>query len=286
MDWLINTHFYNIRAALNNQFIVDPSRVVMRDVQKGGPGFVFRLKPEAYGQDVNTAIRQFQVADVTGVHMQDLDRLWGMSGKFTGITEQLFGQMQQGGRKTATEVRTGAGFGTNRQKTQTEWISVQSMNPHVNQVVKNTQQYYDSEQKVRIVGDAAQVAGSQFLMVTPETILGEFDLAPVDGTMPIDRTAQVAMWKELMQALTSQPDLMAGYDMTKLIGWIFTLGGLKNVGQFRTQVLPPGVQPGSAEAPGGAQNVIPFPPGGGGPPAGPGAMQNAGLNTMGGQPGA
>lgn len=280
MDWLINTHFYNVRASLNNQFVVDPSRVVMRDIQKGGPGFVFRTKPEAYGQDVRTMINQLPVSDVTRGHMTDVDALWGMSGRFTGVTEQLFGQIQQGGRKTATEVRTGAGFGTNRQKTQTEWISVSAFNPHAIQLVKNTQQFYDSEQKVRIVGDAADYAGPQFIDVTPDTITGEYDVVPVDGTMPVDRMAQMNTWTQFMQSVGGQPELMQGYDMNKLIGWIFTLGGLKNVGQFRVKVMPPGAQPDQSQG-----NVIPFAPGGRSPPsAGPmgAGPQAAGLNTLGG----
>src|SRR4030065_290854 len=32
MTWLVNTHFYNVRSALNNQFVYDPSRIVTKDV--------------------------------------------------------------------------------------------------------------------------------------------------------------------------------------------------------------------------------------------------------------
>src|SRR6266566_3942528 len=43
LDWLLNSHFYNVRAALNNQFIIDPSKIVVRDAEDGGPGFIYRL---------------------------------------------------------------------------------------------------------------------------------------------------------------------------------------------------------------------------------------------------
>ena len=32
ITWLVNTHFYNTRKSLNDMFLVDPSRVVMKDV--------------------------------------------------------------------------------------------------------------------------------------------------------------------------------------------------------------------------------------------------------------
>lgn len=257
MDWLLNTHFYNIRAALNNQFLVDPTRVNMKDMEKGGPGFIFRLRPNAYGQDVRTMVTQFPVQDVTQTHMKDLDAMLAVGERMTGINEQMFGVLAGGGRKTATEIRTSTGFGTNRQKTQTEWISASGFYPHEEKLVKNTLQYFDAQTKIRIVGDAAQAAGGGFLTVDPVVISGEYDMVPVDGTMPVDRFAQVTMWKDLLSTLTSSQigmQVLSQWDIGKLIGWVFSLGGLKNVGQFKLQVLPPGVAP--------QGNVVPFTSGG------------------------
>jgi len=62
MNWLVNTHFYNTRKALNDMFVVDPSRVVMKDVLSPEPGKIIRLREEMYGQDVRTAITQFRLA--------------------------------------------------------------------------------------------------------------------------------------------------------------------------------------------------------------------------------
>lgn len=280
MDWLINTHFYNVRSALNNQFLIDPSRVHMKDAQKGGPGFIFRFRPEAYGSDVRTAMAQFQVNDVTQAHMRDLDAMLAIGERMTGINEQMFGVLANGGRKTATEIRTSTGFGTNRQKTQTEWMSVSGFSPHAQQITANTLQYYDGMQKVRIVGEAAKAAGMQFIQVAPETIAGEYDFVAVDGTLPVDRFAQVTMWKDLLSTLVSNPigqQVMLQYDMAKLFGWVFSLGGLKNIDQFRVQVAPPGVDPSQL---GG--NVIPMNIGG----APPAMLENspaAGGDQTGGQ---
>src|SRR5690606_19786278 len=44
LTWLVNSHFYNVRRVLNNQIVVDPSRVTMKDLTKPGQRII-RLKP-------------------------------------------------------------------------------------------------------------------------------------------------------------------------------------------------------------------------------------------------
>ena len=124
VDWLINTHFYNVRTSLNNQFIVDPSRLVIKDVQNSGPGFVWRLRPEAYGTDISKMFLQVPVQDVTRAHMAEFQSMLGIGERTLGINDQIMGSLNTGNaRKTATEVRTTTGFGVNRQKTITEYMS-------------------------------------------------------------------------------------------------------------------------------------------------------------------
>ena len=85
LTWLINTHFYNVRKTLNDQFIVDPSRVVMKDVQDPNPGKLIRLKPAAYGQDVRTMLTQFGVQDVTRSHLNDAEVVTEMLQRVSGV---------------------------------------------------------------------------------------------------------------------------------------------------------------------------------------------------------
>ena len=130
MDWLLNTHFFNVRSALNNQFIVDPSKLVVKDVQNSGPGFIWRLRPEAYGSDLNKLFMQVPVTDVTRAHVNDFQTMLGIGERTFGVNDQIMGSLNTGStRKTATEVRTTTGFGVNRQKTITEWMSAQSASP-------------------------------------------------------------------------------------------------------------------------------------------------------------
>ena len=105
-------------------------------------------------------------------------------------------------------------------------------------LVQNTQQYYELERSFRIVGDLASGAGEQFMQVTPESIQGFYDFMPVDGTLPVDRFAQANLWREMMLQFRQLPELAQRYDIGRIFEWVAQLAGLKNIRQFRTQILP------------------------------------------------
>lgn len=283
MDWLLNSHFFNVRQAMNNQFIGDPSRIMMKDVLNSGkPGFFFRIKPEGYGQDVRTMLHQLQVQDVTKGHMADLEGMFGIGEKVLGINEQILGALAGAGRKTATEVRTSTGFGVNRLKTCAEYMSVMGFGPHATKMVQTSQQYFTMEKKLRIVGDSAMLAGPGFAMVTPDGIAGQYDFVHVDGTLPIDRIAQATLWKELMLNFRNLPQLMMQYDIGKIFAYTAQLAGLKNIRQFRIQIAPDA----QLQQQAGLGNALALrPPQMGAAPTGMSGMPNgatqAGLNSLG-----
>jgi hypothetical protein len=279
MDWLLNSHFYNVRAALNNQFIVDPSKLVLKDVEAGEPGFIWRLRPEAFGTDIRSIFHQVAVTDVTRTNMADIQQMFNLGERTLGINDQIMGVLNTGGRKTATEIRTAAGFGTNRLKTNTEYMSAMGFSRHSQKLVQNSQQFYESDLKLKIVGDLAAAAGPNFLNVTPDIIMGFFNFVTVDGTLPIDRTAQANLWKDMMGNLRMMPPQVAqGFDWIKIFSWVGSLAGLKNINQFKVQVLPPGMDMTNQVQ---AGNVIPMPPPGAPKPL-PGANSStvSGNNAM------
>lgn len=233
IDWLLNVHFFNTRAILNNLFLVDPSRVVMRDLMSPNPGGIIRLKPEAYGSDLRTMFYQVPIADITRSNFADIGEMLQIGERTLGVNDQIMGAIQSGGRKTATEVRTATGFGVNRQKTITEYLSATAFSPHSQRLVQSAQQYYSGDKKLRIVGSLAMEAGQGFLNVTPDLISGFYDFVPVDGTLPIDRFAQVNMWTQIVQGMAKTPEVWMQYDIGKIFAWMATLSGVKNLNQFK-----------------------------------------------------
>lgn len=257
IDWLVNSHFYNVRATLNNQVIVDPSRVVLKDLLDPLPGGVVRMKPLGYGQDPASAVKQLQITDVTRTHLSDVQFMHEFGQRVMGVNDQIMGMLESGGRKSATEIRTSATFGTNRLKTNSEYFSALGFAPLSTMMLQNAQQYYSAPMKLRIVGDTAAGVEQQFIDVTPEAIHGVYDFVPVDGTLPVDRFAQANLWRQMFADLAQMPQVMQGFDVPRLFMHIAQLGGLKGLRQFRVQVMQPGQTP--EQAAGGS--VIPLRPG-------------------------
>src|SRR5690606_13905873 len=85
MDWLINSHMYNVRQTMNNQFLVDPSRLIMSDFNNPMAGGGIRAKMAAYGTDLRMAVTQLPVQDVTRGHLLDMQYMDSFAQKSLGI---------------------------------------------------------------------------------------------------------------------------------------------------------------------------------------------------------
>jgi hypothetical protein len=234
LDWLINSHMFNVRKVMNDQLIVDPSKVIMKDLLEGGPGRLIRMSPMAYGTDPKQAIFQLPVVDVTRGNISDAEMIMQIIQRITGVTDNIMGMVNNSGRKTATEVRSSTSFGVNRLKTFAEFNSAQAWAPLSQMLLQNTQQFYDVGQQMKVAGDLMQ-GDPQFLMVQPEDVQGFYDFVPVDGTMPVDRFAQANLWKEILLGISQMPQIAMQYDIGGIFSWMAQLAGLKNITQFKIQ---------------------------------------------------
>ena len=258
MTWLVNSHFFNVRKVMNDQFVVDPSMIEMSDILDPGPGRMLRLKPTAYGMDVRTAVTQLAVTDVTQGHIRDVQLIADIIQRVTGVNDNIMGMIASGGRKTATEVRSSSTFGINRLKTTAEYISAQGYSKLASVLIQTTQQNYKMEQVFRVAGKLAGEA-APWVDVDPESIAGFYDFIPVDGTMPIDKLALANTWKELLLAIQKMPQIAQRYDLAKIFAYTAELAGLKNIEQFRIDIKPDAVLQDAAER----GNAIPLTGGGG-----------------------
>ncbi len=238
VDWLLNTHFYNVRKALNNKYVVDPSRMVMGDFKNEDPGGFLRLRPAAYGQDLRQFFQQLPIQDVTQNHLRDMQVVMQLGERVSGINDALMGMQSPSSRRSAAEVRSSNGFGINRLKTGAEFSSALGMTQNADMMLANTQQFLDVEMKVRLVGDLVSTGDmAQFVAVNPENIAGFYDFVPVDGTLPVDRFAQANLWRELMAQMRNFPQILMEYDVGKIFSYVAQLTGLKNINQFKIEVI-------------------------------------------------
>ncbi len=238
MSWLVNSHIYNVRAVLNNQLVVDPSKIEMEDLKNPEPGKLIRLKNVPFGgMDIRQAVMQLPVGDVTRNHLNDFELFGKMASDLTGASDNLRGLQESGGRKTATEVRISGEAGASRLAAKARLISAQSLIDVAEQMVCNYQQFLTKEMEFRVVGDGVE----QSIIVTPETLAStEFYFPVHDGTLPMDKIGMLDIWREIFQGILTEPTgrLAATYDITKIFEFVAKLGGASNIESFKIQVQP------------------------------------------------
>lgn len=260
VSWLVNSHMANVRTAINNMFVVDPSMIEMQDLKNPGDGKIIRLKRAAYGQDVRAAVSQLAVTDVTRGHMTDLQAFIRIGQQLSAVTDNVMGLQDSGGRKTATEIRTSGEAAASRLAAQARLISAQGMVDLAEQWVLNTQQYLTDEIELAVLGEEAQ---GNSVKLGPNEMAGDFYFPVHDGTLPFDKVALMDIWKEIFLGISKDPQLRAGFDIPRMFEFIAKLGGAQNIESFRLQMGDPAaVQQGAA-----AGNLVPI--GGGGLPGTP-----------------
>jgi hypothetical protein len=258
LTWLFNTHFYAVRKTLNDQLIVDPSRVELSDFTDPQGGRLIKLTPRAYGTDPSNVVTPLPVSNLTSNHIQgDARVVVELMYKLSGVNDSMMGLVNSGGRKSATEIRSGNSFGISRLKTNAEFFSATGWADLASRMLSNTQQLLDGERQYAIAGQLMDKA-RRFVSVTPDMIAGSYDYVPIDGTLPIDRMAMAELWTNIMKEMQSIPPLMARYDIGAVFEHVARLSGIKDLNTFRVQgvsneMLTTGIQNG---------NVVPIvPPG-------------------------
>src|SRR5215469_2485321 len=280
LSWFINSHIHNVRTAMNNMFVVDPSMIEMQDLKNPKPGKIIRLKRSAYGQDVKSVLTQLQVQDITQNHIQSMQVFQRIGDIFAAVGDNLKGIQEDAGRKTATEVRTSGEAGASRLAARARLISAQGMVDLAEQMSLNIQQLMTQEFYLQVVG---QKGLENPVPIGPQQVAGDFFFPVNDGTLPIDKTALLAVWKEIWMAITQNPLLAQKYDEGKLFEYIAEIGGAKNISAFRVSMAPDAAVNAGAAAgnlvplgPAGPRSPTPNPAGVGGGAARPG---NVSLNA-------
>ncbi len=235
LSWFLNSHMDNVKTALNNMSLVDPSKIEIQDLKNPGAGKIIRLKPSAYGQDVRSAYMQLPVVDVTSNHVKDFESLMRVGDALSSVTDNIRGLQSGGGRKTATEVRTSGEAAASRLAAQARVISAQALVDLAEQMSLNIQQNLNQEFYLQIVGTSK---ANEPMLITPEMLVGDFHYPINDGTLPIDKVAMVDVWKEIFLGIQSSPLLMQQYDIGKIFEYVAELGGARNIEQFKIQVSP------------------------------------------------
>lgn len=249
VDFWISSHVHNVRKAINDMWVIDPSKIEIKDLMTGGPGKILRVKPGGFGQgNIDQWVKQLQVTNVTSGHLAELRSMIDMAREVLGITDITMGAMgNMPERPTATGMQLAATNAVSRLQFIAMKVAVQAMYDLGVMESFNTFQFMDQERIINITGRREQQlrqaynipAGQDMMSVSHKDLDPRFDIEIHNGALPDMENAQA--WTQILQTLLGvqgvPEQLVQGFG-GGIMG-IFThwarLNGAKDVTQFIEQ---------------------------------------------------
>ncbi len=247
-DNLFSLHIANVKKAINDMFVVDPSLINIHDLESPSPGKLIRLRSKAWGRGVKDAVMQLSVTDVTKSNIEDVAYITEYIEKATGAVSSLQGMRRKTSeRVSATEhrdVRLGA---VARLERAAKVVGMQSMWDIAYLFASHTQQLMSKAKYIPTIGDYEsrlrdeyKIQGNRY-KVKPEDILIDYDINIKDSSMPGEEDPN--SWVQMYQIMATNPQLSARFDMVRVFKHIARLLGAKNINEFqmRTDQISPQV---------------------------------------------
>lgn len=207
VDFWISSHVHNVRKAINDMWVFDPSKIEMRDLMVGGPGKMIRIKPGGFGQgNIDQWIKQLQVNDVTGNHLAELKSMIELARETLGTTDITMGNMSNmPERPTATGMQLASSGAVSRLQFVARKIAVQAMYDLGLMEAYNTYQFMDQERAIKITGRRESQLRRAYglppdqdtMTVSPFDLDPRFDIEIHSGALPNTENAQA--WTQILQ---------------------------------------------------------------------------------------
>jgi len=239
LNWLFNSHIANVRKALNDMLIVDPSLVNMEDLENPSPGKLIRLRRSAWGRGVSGAVEQLKIQDITSNNMRDAEQIMSLMQKASAATDSTMGVQRSGGeRVTAQEFSGTMEMAVSRLEHIAKIISKQYMTDLAYFHASHTQQLMDQEVYAKACGEWPERLMEEFALdpnkpmkISPFDILADFDIIYRDGTSVTADALTNDFWTRNFAAIL-QSDKLGSFDAVRIFQHMARLNGAKNVGDF------------------------------------------------------
>ena len=242
LNWLFNSHIANVRKAINDMFVVDPSIIEIKDLIKPGPGKLIRTKRSLWGKSIDNAIKQFQVVDVTRSHISDSGFLIDMIQRTTAATDATMGIVRRGSeRRTATEYSHTMRSAVSRLEKLAKIIGLQFISDLALFHASHTQQLMSKEVIMKVLGSWPDVLLNEHevgekVLVKPIDIAVNYDIIPKDGTLSNKGLEMVDVWLKLFSLVANSELLSSKFNLFKIFEHIALLLGAKNIKDFESNI--------------------------------------------------
>lgn len=240
LNWLFNSHIANVRKAINDMLIVDPSLVNMVDMENPEPGKLIRLRRSAWGKGVENVVKQLTVNDITRANMNDASSVIDLMQKALGTSDATMGiQRSSGERVTATEFGGTMQNAISRMDHIARIISWQYLMDLGYFHASHTQQLMSQEVYVKAVGDWPDALLEEFgdrdpnkpMKVSPLDIVADFDVKFKDGATTTATAMENDFWTKSFQSILTS-DKLGAFNVVNIFKHIARINGAKNVNDF------------------------------------------------------
>jgi len=239
MNWLVNSRVANVRKALNDMFIVDPSLINYHDLLNPEPGKLLRLRRRRWGRGVQGAVEQLRVADVTGGNMMEASLVADMAQKVTGVGDSMMGMMRTSGeRVSAREAQFSRTSEMARAQKDLMIAANMSLYDMTHMMAHNTQQLMSQGTYIKIAGQFEEQLrreyniseGQNSLYITPADIAIDFDVVPT----PLRKGEEfLDTWVQLFQSLVkAPPEVSMNFDIVRIFKHVARLMGADEISAF------------------------------------------------------
>lgn len=245
INFMYNSHIQNVRKAVNDMWITDPSLVNINDLTDPKPGKIIRMRRAAWGGNkLDQAIKQFPVNDVTRSNIVDADLISKIMKEGVGASDILQGGIpDRTSRISSNEISGARMSGMSKMKRIAQIISAQAMQPIGFLCASHTQQLMTNEMKIRITGESVSRYESifsegqrGFINANPFDLVVDYDVIASDGMMPGSEDPQ--MWIQLYQTIASNPAIAPRFDMVAIFKHIAKQLGATNISDFENKQMP------------------------------------------------
>lgn len=203
ISWMINSRITNVRRAIQNRNVVNPSFVEPKSYD--GEGDIY-IKKGIGRVDPRMAVMQLPVTDVTAGHMQDADILGKLMQMVSGVNDNAMGQYNSG-RRSASEARVVTAGAAGRMKMHGHLIWEQCLGRLGRLMLSNSRQSLSFESFARVTG-GDQTRFSAF-QGTPEEIVCGDDYMVFDSTLSSEKGFMAQNLQELLQIIFSANPMAA-----------------------------------------------------------------------------
>jgi len=237
MNFYQNTAVANILQGMNLMLVVDPKIINVNDLRTPSPGKIVRTRMPMWGQGVKGAIESVPIPDVTSTHMTNLMAAQQMSRTASGAVDAVQGVQRQGGeRVTSGEFNATRGAALSRLQKSALMCSLQAMYPAALIYAYNTQELMSLDTYVKVMGHQEEVLRKEYgwdnemIQVSPMDLEITFDVEVSDGSVISAQDPNI--WNNLLSVVSTNPEVFAAVDSTRVFLHIARLMGEKNAHDF------------------------------------------------------